>query len=309
MILKIDRLLVDLPMPDDPDPDGAAAVQELLGGRFGEMSTFMNYTFQSFNFRGRDKARPYYDLISNIGAEEYSHVELVSAAIDGMLTGASDGSNGSKRKTAKQTNGEVGTPLAGVKSARNSHHYIVAGQGALVANSLGQPWQGDYVFNSGDLVLDLLHNFFLECGARAHKIRVYEMTEHPTARAMIGFLLVRGGVHQVAYAKALEQLTGATVTKMLDVPNIPNSKFPETRQWEKQGLHRKLYRFSPDDYRGIDKVWVGPHPGDGKEVEVIDEAPEGVPRPDVPAEPQIGVPGYDPAEITEIAKKMMAGTR
>ncbi len=25
-------------------------VQGLLGGKFGEMSTFMNYTYQSFNF-------------------------------------------------------------------------------------------------------------------------------------------------------------------------------------------------------------------------------------------------------------------
>jgi Mn-containing catalase len=32
-------------------------VQELLGGRFGEMSTLMNYTYQSFNFRGRSGAR------------------------------------------------------------------------------------------------------------------------------------------------------------------------------------------------------------------------------------------------------------
>jgi hypothetical protein len=52
MILRYDRIAMELPPPSDPDPDGAAAVQELMGGRFGEMSTFMNYTFQSFNFRG-----------------------------------------------------------------------------------------------------------------------------------------------------------------------------------------------------------------------------------------------------------------
>ena len=70
MILRIDRWGTELPPPSDPDPDGAAAVQELMGGRFGEMSTFMNYTFQSFNFRGRSKMRPFYDLIANIAAEE-----------------------------------------------------------------------------------------------------------------------------------------------------------------------------------------------------------------------------------------------
>ncbi len=44
----------------------------------------------------------------------------------------------------------------------------------------------------------MLHEFFLECGARANEIRVNEMVDDPTARAMVGFLLVRGGVHIVA---------------------------------------------------------------------------------------------------------------
>jgi len=71
MILRYDRIAMELPPPSDPDPAGDAAVQELMGGRFGEMSTFMNYTFQSFNFRGRQGARPFYDLVANIAAEEF----------------------------------------------------------------------------------------------------------------------------------------------------------------------------------------------------------------------------------------------
>ncbi len=66
MILRIDRLQTELPPPSDPDPVGASAVQELLGGKFGEMSTFMNYTYQSFNFRNRQGARPFYDLVASI---------------------------------------------------------------------------------------------------------------------------------------------------------------------------------------------------------------------------------------------------
>jgi Mn-containing catalase len=68
MILRYDRIAMELPPPSDPDPAGAAVVQELMGGRFGEMSTFLNYTFQSFNFRGRQGARPFYDLVANIAA-------------------------------------------------------------------------------------------------------------------------------------------------------------------------------------------------------------------------------------------------
>jgi Mn-containing catalase len=303
MILKIDRLQIELPMPEEADPNAAAAVQELLGGRFGEMSTVMNYTYQSFNFRGRKKVKPFYDLISNISAEEYGHIELVANTINGMLTGAGDGS-------ASSDGGDpTSMPLAHFKDARNTHHPIVSGGGALVTNSMGQPWQGDYVFNSGDLVLDLLHNFFLESGARLHKIRVYEMTDHPIARRMIGYLLVRGGVHQVAYGKALEKLTGVEMTKMLNIPNIPNSKFPETREHEEKGLHRTLYRFSPDDYRDIDKIWDGAHPDDGQEVKVEDGPPEGGPTTDFGEVPENFVPGYDPGELAEIAKRLMDRTR
>ena len=69
MIRRIDRIATELPPPSEPDVAGAAAVQELMGGRFGEMSTFMNYMFQSFNFRNRQGARPFYDLVANIAAE------------------------------------------------------------------------------------------------------------------------------------------------------------------------------------------------------------------------------------------------
>ena len=72
MITRFDQIAIDLPRPRNPSPNSAAAVQELLGGKFGEMSTFMNYTFQSFNFRGRSKMRPFYDLVANIAAEEFS---------------------------------------------------------------------------------------------------------------------------------------------------------------------------------------------------------------------------------------------
>ncbi len=89
MIRRIDRIATELPPPSEPDVAGAVAVQELMGGRFGEMSTFLNYTFQSFNFRNRQGARPFYDLIANIAAEEFGHIELVAAAINTMLTGAS----------------------------------------------------------------------------------------------------------------------------------------------------------------------------------------------------------------------------
>ena len=226
MYLRVDKLQIELPHPSDPDPAAAAAVQELLGGRFGEMSTLMNYTYQSFNFRGRKEVKPFYDLIANIATEEMGHIELVAATINGLLTGAPDGDD------------VKDTPFAKLKDAAGiRHHFINSGFGALPINSLGQGWNGEYVFNSGDLVLDLLHNFFLENGARMAKIRVYETTDHPIARKMLGYLFCRGGVHALAYAKALEELTGVDVKKMLPIPNIRDVEFDDAKPFVERGLH------------------------------------------------------------------------
>src|SRR6478752_4242214 len=249
MILRIDRLGVELPPPSTPDPAGAAAVQELMGGKFGEMSTLMNYTFQSFNFRFRQGARPFYDLIANIAAEEYGHIELVAATINTMLTGAD---------------------IEDAKDEPYKQHFLFGGKGALPADSHGKPWDGSYVHSSGDLIEDLTHNYFLESGARSGKLRVYEMVEHEAARALTGYLLVRGGVHQVAYARALEHLTGANMSKLFPTPRIATEKHPET----------------------------------GEELEVVDEAPEGFEPNDLPAETDVFAPDYAPEEISEIADKL-----
>jgi Mn-containing catalase len=294
MILRIDRWQTQLPPPSDPDPAGAAAVQELMGGKFGEMSTLMNYTFQSFNFRYRQGARPFYDLIANIAAEEYGHIELVAATINTMLTGA--GGNGDS--TAPDD------ALSGLKDEPYKQHYLFGGKGALPADSHGKPWDGSYVHSSGDLVEDLTHNYFLETGARSGKLRVYEMCAHPAARALTGYLLVRGGVHQVAYARALERLTGANMTKLFPTPRIPTAKIPECQPHIEKGEHLKLYRFSPNDYREIVAVFNGPHPETGEDLMVIDEAPEGFPPNDLPAQTDVFAPDYAPEEIAEIAQKL-----
>ncbi|GAB3641724.1 manganese catalase family protein [Spirosoma arcticum] len=296
MILKIDQLPIELPKPTNPSPNNAAAVQELLGGKFGEMSTLMNYTYQSFNFRGRKKLRPFYDLICSIAGEEYGHIEVVSYAINLLLTGAS------KRGVDPTT-----TPLANGVDARNTRHFIASGQTALPMDSHGDFWTGANVFSSGNLKLDLLHNFFLECGARANKMRVYEMVDDPTARTMVGYLLVRGGVHVVAYAKALEALTGVQVTKLLPIPDLSNDPFPEARKFMDNKMHLKLYSFSQDDYKQAGLIWNGSHPEDGQPLEFVHGAIPGHTPPDLDEEPQLNAPGaddFDPQMFADMAKKM-----
>ena len=81
MFMRIDRLQTELQQPKKPEPNTAAALQELLGGKYGEISALGNYMFQSFNFRNKTKLRPFYSLASSIFAEEFGHVELVRTSV------------------------------------------------------------------------------------------------------------------------------------------------------------------------------------------------------------------------------------
>ncbi len=303
MFLRIDRLPVELPVSPIIDPIAAKNVQELLGGRFGEMSTVMNYTFQSFNMRGRDKIRPYYELISNIAAEEGGHIEIVSAAINSCLNGP--------RTEFDKDGAPTDASLKDISEGAFGGHYIASAQTALPVDSRGMPWTGDYVFSSGNLILDLLHNFFLENGARTQKLRVYQMTDNPAARMMLGYLFVRGGVHALAYAKALETLTGVDMKKMLPIPNIGNAVFPEARKFMDQGSHLKLYRFSPNDYKEAATIWQGEAPeayheglGGSTTLEFIDAPPEGGDLAHLAGIASSFAPNYAPEEIMEMANQL-----
>jgi Mn-containing catalase len=319
MIQRFDQIAVDLPEPSGPNPAAAAAIQELMGGKFGEMSTLMNYTFQSFNFRGKENYRPFYDLICNIAAEEYSHIEAIAATINLLLNGAvpradrnkpfgEDADSKKKKAANKKDFGDANpAPLSDPAiTAFYRYHFANSGQAAVPFDGMGNPWNGSYVTATGNLKMDLLHNFFLECGARAGKSRVYEMAPDPTSRAMCGYLLVRGGVHIVAYAKALEKLTGTPVGGLLPIPDVSNKKFPEAMALEAQGLHTIMWKWCPSDtYTQVGEIWTGPHPEDGMELEVRDEMPPGFPWPEMPDEPQICAPGeIDPEMLNYYAKKL-----
>ncbi|MGI4852844.1 MAG: manganese catalase family protein [Janthinobacterium lividum] len=296
MFMRSEKLLIPLEKPESPDPNGAAAIQELLGGKFGEMSTLNNYLHQSFGFKEKKKLKPFYDLIASITAEELGHVELISTAINLMLEGS------------VKEGDPVSGPLQDAANLRNTHHTIVGGGGHQVMDSMGHFWEGQHVFSSGNLVSDLLHNFFLETGARLHKHRCYQMTTNSAARNVIGYLMVRGGVHQAAYAMALRKITGVEMTKMLPTPNIDDSKIPEARKWQAMGSHRKLYTFSDTDYDDMSGIWSGNADwADNEPLEVIKGVPEYAAEGPVIGEcPTLFSPDYATEEIYEIAAQLMA---
>jgi Mn-containing catalase len=307
MFMRINRLQIDLPAPKEQDPNAAAALQELLGGKYGEMSTLGNYLFQSFNFRSKSKLKPFYSLVASITAEELGHVELVSNGV-AMLNNGPDEKDGDE-----EDGGDISdAPFADMQDIRLAAGFFSHGGGATPVNSNGASWNNDFVTTTGNVIFDLLHNFHLECGARLHKFRVYETLSDPTGREVCGYLLVRGSVHAHAYALALKKITGVAIEKMLPTPNIPLANIPECQKYLDEGSHRRLYTFSPEDYAEIAGVWEGEKalPGDPPgELEVVEGTPDGGKIHDLVGMPSAFTPDYAPEEMLEVAKKLYKASR
>lgn len=307
MFMRIDKLQAALPAPKRQDPNAAAALQELLGGKYGEMSTLGNYMFQSFNFRSKDNLKPFYSLVASITAEELGHVELVSNGV-AMLANGPDKPGGDRGD-----GGDISkSPMEAMKDIRSFASFASAAGGALPVNSNSMSWNADMVTTTGNVVVDLLHNFHLECGARLHKLRVYETLSDPTGREVCGYLLVRGSVHAHSYALALKKITGVELEKFLPTPNIPLDKIPECQKYLQEGSHRRLYTWSPNDYKEIAGIWEGEHalPGDPPgELEVVDGLPEGGKIHQLTGVPSAFTPDYAPEEMFEIATKLYQKSR
>lgn len=296
MYYHVQKLINEIPI-DQPDPSAANALQEGLGGQFGEMRTMMQYLFQSFNFRG--DAKPYLDLIHGVGMEEISHVELIATTISKLLDGAPE-YHGKKFETP----GKGGKPTMDMaKEQMNPHHFIVGAQGALPVDAAGNPWSGSYVHSHGNLVLDLMDNLVLESTGRLQKCRIYQMSDNKTLRATVSFLIVRDEAHQMAFAKALETL-GVDWSKVLPIPKFDATKYPECKKLMDAGIHREQYHFRLDGSE-MEKIYSGSAPAnDGTELTTLKEPRVGFPIDMGPERPEEFSPGLDP-EMQEMADALV----
>jgi len=285
--------LINPIVDDQPDPSAANALQEGLGGQFGEMRTMMQYLFQSFNFRGN--GIPYLDLIQGIGIEEISHVELISKTISRLLDGAPE-YHGDKFDVPGK-GGKATMDMA--KEQKNPHHFIVGAQGALPVDAAGNPWSGSYVHSNGNLVLDLMDNLVLESTGRLQKCRIYQMSENKTLRATVAFLIARDEAHEMAFAKALETL-GIDWAKVLPIPKFDSSQYPEVKKLIDAGINREQYTFRLDGSE-MEKIFQGSAPAnDGTTLTTLKEPKNSYPIPPAPERPEEFAPGLDP-ELQKLA--------
>lgn len=274
--------LINMIVPDKPDPASAKVLQEALGGQFGEMRTMMQFFFQSSNFRGKEKK--YRDLLRAVFLEEIAHVELVQNTINQLLNGAGDSGVGNA--------GVDGAPLDEAIKNANPHHFIMGAQSSLPVDAGGNPQNGSWVYCHGNLVADMLNNIVLESTGVLQKSRIYEMSTNKAFRETLGFLIVRDNAHQNAFAKALETL-GVDWGKIFPVPNYDINKYPECRKFVDMGFHNALFNFRLDQDT-VGEIFNGQTPSrNGGDLQIM-QPPVGFPVPQMPEMPNEHAPGlYD----------------
>jgi Mn-containing catalase len=208
--------------PDGPDAAFAARLQEILGGRWGELTVAHQYLFQGWSCRLPGK---YKDLLLDVGTEEMAHVEMICTMIARLLQDAPL----SVREVAADDN----PMIAAVYGGSNPAHFVQAGGGPLPMDGNGVPWTGAYVTSSGNLLADFYLNVTAEAQGRVQLARLFQMTDDPGVKQMLRFLLARDTAHQKIWLRAIEELKADGLDEV-PVPEAFPDITPESRF---AGLH------------------------------------------------------------------------
>jgi Mn-containing catalase len=192
-----------------PDPAFATLLLEQFGGANGELAAALRYFGQAFAARN-----PYpdkYDLLMDIATEEFSHLEIVGATIQMLLTGV----NGDLKNAAE--NSEIMQLLDGKAAKENMiHQGMTAPQflvgtagGPAYTNSQGVPWSAAYI--NGDVQGDLSSDLRSDIGAETRAKMVYEyllqFTDDPYVKETLNFLMAREIAHYQMFEAALQTIT------------------------------------------------------------------------------------------------------
>jgi len=189
-----------------PDPAFATLLLEQFGGANGELAAALRYFGQAFGAR-----KPYpdkYDLLMDIATEEFSHLEIVGATIQMLLTGI----NGDLKNAAE--NSEIMKLLDGKGAKEEMIHqgmtapqFLVGSAGTpAYTNSQGVPWSAAYINGDcqGDLTSDLRSDIAAETRAKMVYEYLLQFTNDPYVKETLRFLMTREVAHYQMFEAALE---------------------------------------------------------------------------------------------------------
>lgn len=221
-----------------PDPAFATLLLEQFGGANGELAAALRYFGQAFGAK-----KPYpdkYDLLMDIATEEFSHLEIVGATIQMLLTGI----NGELKNAAEKS--EIMQLLNGKAAKEDMIHKAMVAPEFLVGsagtpaytNSQGVPWSAAYINGDvqGDLTADLRSDIAAETRAKMVYEYLLQFTDDAYVKDTLYFLMTREVAHFQMFEAALDNIK----------PNFP----PGTLQADPRYTNLFFNMSSGNDYHG-----------------------------------------------------------
>jgi Mn-containing catalase len=191
-----------------PDPAFATLLLEQFGGANGELAAALRYFGQAFGAKNPFPDK--YDLLMDIATEEFSHLEIVGATIQMLLTGingdlknAADGSEIMKLLDGKAAKEEV------IHQGMVAPQFFVGSAGTpCYTNSQGVPWTAAYINGDaqGDLSADLRSDIAAETRAKMVYEYLLQFTTDPYVKETLHFLMAREVAHYQMFEAALSTI-------------------------------------------------------------------------------------------------------
>ncbi len=238
-----------------PDVRFAKLLLEQFGGPNGELKAAMQYFVQAFGCR---KAAPdKYDMLMDIATEEFSHLEIVGATIQMLLTGV----NGELKNAAdesdltKMLDGNTAKESYIHEAMINPHFFIVSGGTPTLTDSVGNPWSATYIMGMGDLTADLRLNIGAETSAKMVYENLMKFTDDVYVKESLRYLMTREVAHFQMFQAALDSIQ----------PNFP----PGILQSDPAFSNKYFNMSKGEDFKGL---WnEGKSPLLGEEWQFIDD--------------------------------------
>ncbi|WP_394991396.1 manganese catalase family protein [Emticicia sp.] len=238
-----------------PDVRFAKLLLEQFGGPNGELKAAMQYFVQAFGCR---KPHPdKYDMLMDIATEEFSHLEIVGATIQMLLTGV----NGELKNAADESDltkvldGKTAKETYIHEAMINPHFFIVSGGTPTLTDSVGNPWSANYIMGMGDLTADLRLNIGAETSAKMVYENLMKFTDDVYVKESLRYLMTREVAHFQMFQAALDSIQ----------PNFP----PGILQSDPKYSNKYFNMSKGEDFKGD---WnEGKSPLLGEEWQYIDD--------------------------------------
>jgi len=166
---------------DRPNPKLASVIISQFGGPDGELAASMRYLAQRYSMPF-DELK---GLLTDIGTEELSHLEMVGAIVHQLTRNLKDSQ---------------------IQDSAFAPYFVDHTVGVYPQFASGTPWTAATIAVKGDPIADLTEDLAAEQKARATYDNILRLSDDPDVNNVIKFLREREVVHFQRFGEAMQLL-------------------------------------------------------------------------------------------------------